>query len=217
MSRMERRQKTALDEAYRYYNRLENGETPDPFSLTKSVRTLRSALSFTDFSEFKLTRQLWKRLHQALFDRLLTTFPGQISLLNEKHELLEPLTLWPESGFLMFRSANCRRTDDFNEIELERLYPKTAMAIQNVWQNRGAFIEPRDFNLSDCTSNACYIKPFVTGHEIMGEESRKGKDEAYHRWWDLYWQAYCCPDRNQQKVLIQQMYALETVWGNLYY
>lgn len=217
MPRIDRRQKTALDEAYRYYNRLDDGETPDPFMLSKSVRTLRSALMFSDNTEFKLTRQLWKRLHQALFDRLLTSFAGRIYILTEERKEIEILTPVPESGFLVFRPDCCRRADDLNEIELERLYPKTALVTKQIWESRGASVQPTDFQIDECGNGVCFMKPMVVGHDVLGEESRKGKDDAYHRWWDLYWQAYCCTSRHEQELLIKQMYALESVWGNLFY
>ncbi len=218
MGRTERRQRTALDEAYRYYNRMESGEEPlDIYKLNKAVRTLAFALAFCDSGEFKLTRQLWKRLHQALFDKLISNFPGRIALLDETRAPLEIRSPLPDSGYIEFYPDRCRRADDVNEIELARLYPKTQGVLKRIWENQGAFVNPMDFEGADCDGGVCFMKPMVTGHEILGEESRKGKDEAYSRWWELYWQAYCTPNRRQQEVITRQMSELEAVWGNLYY
>ncbi|MBY0358931.1 MAG: hypothetical protein K2W82_13080 [Candidatus Obscuribacterales bacterium] len=217
MARVDRRQKTALDEAYKYYMRLERGETPDPYALSKAVRTLWAALTFSNGNEFKLTRQLWKRLHQALFDRLITSFAGRMSVLNAERQPLQILTTIPESAYLVFRPDCCRRADDLNEIEFKRLYPKTALGIKNIWQTRGEAVRPSDFEINDCDNGVCYMKPLVVGHEVLGEESSKGKSEAYHKWWDLYWQMYCCANPQQQELLSKQMHELEAVWGNLYY
>lgn len=219
MGRTDRRQRTALDEAYRYYNAVEAGGEPlEIYRLTKAVRTLAFALTFCDTGEFKLTRQLWKRLHQALFDKLITNFSGKIIVLDENRTALEPGATLPEAGFLDFLPDNCRRADDVNEIELVRLYPRTYNALKHVWeQRRSDTIQSGDFAGSDCDGGVCFMKPVVTGHEIMGEESRKGKDEAYSRWWELYWQAYCTANRRQQEVIMRQMSELEAVWGNLYY
>lgn len=219
MGRTERRQRTALDEAYRYYNRVESGEEQlDLFRVTKSVRTLAFALAFCDTGEFKLTRQLWRRLHQALFDKLLTNYSGRIAVLDDATRApLEARTEFPERGYLEFYPENCRRADDVSEIEIVRLYPKTQLVLKHCWENRGALVHPEDFEIADCDGGVCFMKPMVTGHEILAVESRKGKDEAYSRWWELYWQAYCTPDRRQQEMITRQMSELEAVWGNLYY
>lgn len=217
MGRTDRRQRTALDEAYRYYNRIESGEEAlDIYKLTKAVRTLAFALAFCDSGEFKLTRQLWKRLHQALFDKLLSNFPGRIAILDENRSPISMQAL-PDCGFLEFYPEKCRRADDVNEIELTRLYPKTQNVVKRIWEGQGGVINPADFDGNECEGGVCFMKPMVTGHEILGEESRKGKDEAYNRWWELYWQAYCTPNRRQQELITRQMSELEAVWGNLYY
>ncbi|MBI4533419.1 MAG: hypothetical protein HY711_05675, partial [Candidatus Melainabacteria bacterium] len=77
MARLERREKLALDESYRYYRMLDkNGGQPELYRLVKCFKTVSAALNIADEGQFKLTRQLWRRIHQALFDKLVTTFPG---------------------------------------------------------------------------------------------------------------------------------------------
>ena len=218
MGRTERRERTALDEAYRYYRQIDSGaESPDLYLLNKSVKTLSFALTFADTSEFKLTRQLWKRLHQALFDKLLSNFSGRLVIYDEERRPLEILNPLPDYGYLEFHPDRCRRNDDINDIELIRLYPKTQTVVKRLWEQKGSFIKPSDFEGGDCDGGVCFMKPMVTGHEILGEESRKGRDDAHHKWWELYWQVYCIANKKEQNQIQQQMNELEAVWGNLYY
>lgn len=220
MGRTERRERTALDEAYRYFRKLDSGEeAPDVFLLNKSVKTLSFALAFSDSNEFKLTRQLWRRLHQALFDKLISNFSGQIAVFDENHKALEIRTPLPEQGFVEFHPDRCKRNDDINEIEISRLYPKTYTVVKRLWEQRSAFIKPSDFEGGDCDkdSGVCFMKPMVLGHEVLTAESQKGRDEAHHKWWELYWQAYCITNKKEQDLITKQMTELEAVWGNLYY
>lgn len=217
-SRTERRERTALDEAYRYYQKLESGEEiANLYILNKAVKTLSFALAFSDTNEFKLTRQLWGRLHQALFDRLLTTFPGRITIYDRHHRPLEILNDIPENGFVEFHPDRCRRTDDINEIEVSKLYPKTLAIVKKLWKNKGAFIKPSDFEGGDCEGGVCHMKPMVVGKEVLQEESKKGRDDAHSKWWELYWQAYCINSKKEQDLIVKQMHELESIWGNLYY
>lgn len=218
MGRQDRRERTALDEAFRYFRELEGGDlAPDIFRLNKAVKTLAFALAVSDVSEFKLTKQLWKRLHQALFDKLISNFNGQIEVLDEDRvpqEIRNPL---PERGWVVFHPERCKRDDDSNEIEIQRLYPKTHAVIKHVWEERGAFIKPADFEGGECTGGVCFMKPMVPGQEVLSEESSKGRADAHNKWWELYWQAYCSGNKRDQDNLTKQMNDLESIWGNLYY
>lgn len=217
MGRAERRERTALDEAYHYYRKLDSGETPDIFSLNKAVRTLSFALAVSDMKEFKFTKQLWKRLHQALFDKLITNFSGRIAILDEQRIALEILNPLPEYGYIEFYPDGCKRLDDLNEIELGKLYPKSHSVIKRIWEERGAFIKPADFEGNDCDGGVCFMKPMVMGQEVLGEESTRGRNDAHNKWWELYWQAYCTNNKHEQQILVKQMNELETIWGNLSY
>ena len=218
MGRQDRRQRTALDEAYRYYKQLESGESsPDIFRLIQAVKTLSFALAVADFSEFKLTKQLWKRLLQALFDKMITSFSGRIAIFDENRSECPLLSPLPENGYLKYYGYHLRRSDDVIEMDLGKLFPKTYNAVRKVWQERGASIQPSDFEGSDCEGGVCFMRPLVLGQEVLGEESQKGHAEAHSRWWELYWQAYCSSDKQDLSSLTRQMNELETVWGNLYY
>lgn len=220
MARIDRRSKLALDESYRYYRHLEKGEEPRLFELTRSLCTLSHALYFAETGEFKLTRQLWRRLQQALFDRLISSFSGRFNLLDSEGTVIDFGREIPEGGYLSFRAAGCKRIEDTTHIEISRLYPKTFHVISKVWKEGRRKISPRDFEgIPDCDehSGVCMMKPIVVGHETLHQESRTGKQEAYHKWWELYWQAYCTPNRNERTVLYKHMLEIETVWGNLYY
>lgn len=218
MGRQDRRERTALDEAYRYYRQLDSSEEkPDIFRLNKAVKTLSFALAVSDVSEFKLTKQLWKRLHQALFDKLISSFEGRIAIYDENRQAMEILQRLPENGFIEFYPEACRRDDDINEIELSKLYPKTYNVIKHVWEERNAFIKPQDFEGKDCDGGVCYMKPVLLGQEVLVAESNNGRADAHNRWWELYWQAYCSADKRDQDILVKQMNELEEIWGNLYY
>ena len=217
MGRQERRERTALDEAFRYFRELEGGQSPDIFRLNKSVKTLSFALAVSDVSEFKLTKQLWKRLHQALFDRLITNFSGQIEVLDESRVSQEIRNPFPEYGHIVFHPDACKRDDDRNEIEIQKLYPKTHSVLKRIWEERGAFIKPADFEGGECADGVCFMKPMVPGQEVLSEESNKGRADAHNRWWELYWQAYCSGSKKDQDTLTKQMNDLESIWGNLYY
>src|SRR5262245_23189515 len=124
MGKIDRRHKLALDESYRYYLALEAGQAPHIYQLTKSLRTLSIALAFADQGGFKLTRQLWKRLQQALFDRLINAFPGSLTVYDMSGKRLEPGKPLPEDGYIHFNADGCKRADDVVQIELNRIYPK---------------------------------------------------------------------------------------------
>lgn len=218
MGRLDRRRRTALDEAYRYYRQIENGEAePDIYRLNQAVKTLSFALAVADVSEFKLTKQLWKRLHQALFDRLVTNFSGRLAVLTENREECEIRNDLPEKGYLQFYPDHCKRSDDVNEIELGKLFPGTYNTIRKLWLKRGAFVRPADFEGNNCEGGVCYMKPMVLGQDVLNEESKAGQLDAHNKWWELYWLAYCSNSKQEQMALTRQMSALESIWGNLYY
>ncbi len=218
MGREDRRQKVALDESYRYYRFLESkGEPPEMFRLTKCLRTLSTALAFADQGEFKLTRQLWKRLQQALFDRLISGFPGKYALFDNEGEPIRPNQKFPEEGVLSFRPSLCRRAEDMISIEIRRLYPKTHTCLAKAWRQGRTSVAPPDFAESDCEGGLCPMKPVLFGHEVLGEESQAARDRAYRKWWDLYWQAYCTGNKHERELIYRHMSEIESVWGDLYY
>lgn len=219
MARIDRRGKLALDESFRYYRHLESGGEPGLFELTRSLRTLSNALYFAETGEFKLTRQLWRRLQQALFDRLVSSFSGRYVLMNAEREILEFGTSVPDDGFLSFRPDGCKRTDDVVMLEVSRLYPKTHVVISKLWAEGRTRIAPEDVAaVPDCgDSGVCMMKPVVLGSEKLDAESKDGKVVAYRKWWELYWQAYCTPKKAERQDLYKQMLDIEAVWGSLYY
>lgn len=218
MGRQDRRERTALDEAYKYYRELEAGATQlDIYRLNKAVRTLSFALAVSDINEFKLTKQLWKSLHQALFDKLINSSAGRVEVYDTARKELEIRTPFPERGYLRFFPERCKRSDDTNEIEIAKLYPKTQHVIKSIWESRGAFIKPSDFEQEDCGGGICFMKPIILGQEVLGEESTRGRQNAHSRWWELYWQAYCTANKRDQEQLVKQMNDLEEIWGDLYY
>lgn len=218
MARQDRREKLALDESYRYYRTLEkDGQLPELYRLVKCFKTVTAALNVAENGQFKLTRQLWKRIHHALFDKLLTSFPGYLVVTSQAGEQVTPKTLLPEEGTVEFHPDGCRRADDIFQLEIKHLYPGTQYCLNKAWQSRGARIMPEDFAGPQCGSQGCFLKPVVLGDEVLSEESKNGRQKAYHDWWDYYWQAYCTRDKQERQMIFRHMDELEQVWGNLFY
>jgi hypothetical protein len=219
MARIDRRGKLALDESYRYYRHLEGGAEPELFEMTRSLRTLSNALYFADTGEFKLTRQLWRRLQQALFDRMMSSFAGRYTLMNAEREVLEFGTSMPEDGFISFRPDGCKRVEDMAIMEVSRLYPKMFVVVSKLWAEGRSRMTPDDVAaMPDCAdTGVCMMKPVVLGKETLDAESKHGKTQAYRKWWELYWQAYCTPKKAERQELYRHMLDIEAVWGSLYY
>jgi len=51
----------------------------------------------------------------------------------------------------------------------------------------------------ECNGDVCMPKLFAIGDEILQREASSGKKQAYEQWWELYWQAYCTPDRKRSR------------------
>lgn len=218
MGRQDRRHKLALDESFRYYRSIDSGEAePSIFELTKSLGTLSTALAFAQMGEFKLTRQLWKRLQQAMFDKLLTTFAGEIVVLDADGRPITPGGDLPEDGLLEFHPDRCHRAEDHCRIEIGKLYPKTIAVLQKLWAAGKTSVSPMDFDGYECEGGLCPMRPLMVGQDVLVKESLTGKDAAYNRWWELYWQAYCSDDEEYREEMYKQMGELEAVWGDLYY
>jgi hypothetical protein len=220
MARIDRRGKQALDESYRYFRNLEGGAEPELFIHTRSLNTLSNALHFAETGEFKLTRQLWRRLQQALFDRLVASFSGRFMVMNADREIMEFGTSMPEEGYVTFRPDGCKRTEDMAVIEISRLYPKTHVVLSKLWAEGRTRLTPEDVAaVPDCAEDTgvCMMKPVVLGRETLEVESRSGKQEAYRKWWELYWQAYCTRKKAERQELYRHMIEIEAVWGDLYY
>ena len=219
MARLDRRDKLALDEAYRYYRALDkNGERPDLYRLVKCFKTVTVALQVSgDSHQFKLTRQLWRRIQQAMFDKLITSFPGYVIVTGESGEQVKSKEHFPDEGAVEFHPDGCRRADDLFQMEVKHLYPATQYRLQKVWEHKGARTAPDDFPNEQCSAAGCFMKPVVLGEEVLSEESDSGKEKAYHEWWDLYQQAYCTKDEREKHMIYRRMDELESVWGNLFY
>lgn len=218
MGRLDRREKLALDESYRYYLTLEAGEKPAVFRLTQSLRTLSTALAFPEHRDFKLTRQLWKRLQQFLFDRLITSFAGELSVHRQNGTRVLPGRPIPSDGYVRFRTDGCKRLDDIAELEVKHLYPKTLKGLSTAWMAGRSRVRPQNFDgINECDAGVCLMTPVVVGVDVLNEESRTSKDEAYRRFWDLYLQAYCTPRKHERAMIYKHMSQIESVWGDLYY
>jgi hypothetical protein len=218
MARIDRRNRLALDESYRYYRSIEAGKPPELFALSRCLNNVSTALFQSHGSEFKLTRQLWKRLQEALFDSYITNFVGTFEIRDSEGRPIKPGQMWPEQGVLSFRPEGCRRAEDIAEIELKRLYPSTFRGLEMLWKRQQSSVDPSAFSKEmSCDDGVCVMRPMVVGHEVLNAESSAGKAVAYQKWWELYWQAYCTARRTERVVLYRSMMELEVVWGDLYY
>jgi hypothetical protein len=218
MARIDRRQRLSLDESYRYYRKLSAGVAPDLFPLSRALNNVSAGLQASESNQFKLTRQLWRRLHEALFEAYIVNFPGSFYLKDASDSRLEFGQSWPEQGWVSFKPDGCRRVEDVAEMEIKRLYPRTEEALLRLWKSRVLHCNPSDFAaVSACEDGVCPVAPVVVGHEAFDKESSAGKQVAYQRWWELYWQAYCSVRRPDRAVIYRSMMALEAVFGDLYY
>lgn len=215
---MDRRTKLALDESYHYYLDLDKTDSPpDLFRLIKCLHTVEAALNMAEGTQFKLTKQLWKRINYALFDKLITSFPGYVLVVDGDGNRVKPKTAFPESGVVEFYPEGGRRKDDVFSLEIKNLYPATQYRLGIAWKARGAMVRPADFYGPLCTEQGCFLKPVVLGQEVLNKESLDGREKAYTDWWELYWQAYCAKGKQERTILYRQMDEIEQVWGDLYY
>jgi len=217
MGRLDRREKTALDEAYRLFRTISHEDTaPDLYQLVRCLKTIENALIGAREGQLTLTVRLWQRIREALFDKLFTSFSAYVVIYTPDDNVLEPKKPIPEGAIVEIRPEGLRRADDAFSMEIEHLHPDTRSALHKVWMERGNWTKRDDFLNFGCTE-MCAPKLFVIGEEILQNETEVGKEKAYKQWWDLYWQAYCTDDQEQRKFINQRMESLESVWGNLYY
>jgi len=215
----DRREKLALDEAFGFFQRsLEQQLILDIYSLAKALKTVSMALDGVREGKYKLTLRLWNRIQSALFDRLVTRYSAHVVVYTADEKALNARQPWPEDGTIEVHPEDLKRADDYFRLPLKQLYPPTRERLEKIWTERGPRIQNDDFTdlLSEC-NDFCSIEDFVVGGELLREESVTAKLEAYQRWWDLFWQSYGCSDKKEKQDIMQEMSALEQVWGNLNY
>lgn len=220
MARVDRRDKIALDEAYSYYkNTVVSDGNSDLLTMVNALKTVSFALHASTAAEFKLTKRLWLRIEQALFDKLVTGFPSHVVVLGGDGNVLTVDDELTEDCVIELHPEGLRRADDVFRMPFCDLPPVTQMQMTRVWREKGPDLRREDFIVAnECdASGLCPVKPFAIGHEILEREANSGKQVAYQQWWGLYWQAYCTNDAREKELLTQQMSSLESIWGNLYY
>ena len=219
MARSDRREKLALDEAYRLFHRtLKDDPAVDIYSLARSLRTVTRAVEGAGSGQFKLTVKLWQRIQRGLFDKLITGFPAHILIFDENGQVLKPHQAWTDDATLEIHPEGLRRNEDFFRMPVKDLQYGTKNRLERIWLERGSSTRKGDFaGVDEECGEVCTPKNFVIGDEVLRMESTKGKEEAYAQWWDLFWQSYCSKSGSDKHAMVQQMNALESVWGNLYY
>jgi len=217
MGKLDRRAKLALDEAYRLFRSISKDEcVPELFQLVRCLKTVGNALDGAVEGRLKLTVRLWRRIYVALFDKLLTSYPAYLVIYDANGDVLKPKQTIPEEATLEIHPQGLRRADDKFKTLMADLHPKTNELLTRVWCERGNFTKKEDFVSSEC-GDYCAPQHFAIGDDILQSESEVGKQVAYSRWWDLYWQAYCTRDQEEKRLITKQMESIEAVWGDLYY
>lgn len=217
MARMDRREKLALEDAYCFSKAVtKDGNTPDLYKLANSLKTIENALKFSNAGQFKLTTRLWKRIQELLFDKLITSYPAHIVVFTTNGQSLSNKEPIPDDAVIEIHPEGLRRADDVFRMEFCCLHPITQLRLRKAWIEGGAKMKPEDIDIGDC-KGVCVPKSFIIGDEVLLNESQFGKQHAYEKWWELYWQAYCTNDRSEKQAIEKEMAMLEAVWGDLYY
>jgi hypothetical protein len=222
MAKVERREKLALDEAYRLFHKTLEGEhaeqAPDIYSIARSLKTVSKAIESADGANFKLTVRLWQRIERALFEKLITSHPAHLVVYSTAGNVLKPKEKWTEEAVIELHPEGLRRNEDCFRLKAKDLNSGTRARLEKLWTERGPSVRSEDFlDVEEECGEYCTPKNFVIGDEILRTESMQGKANAYAQYWDLFWQSYCTSNPKEKKVMTQQMNALESVWGNLYY
>jgi hypothetical protein len=214
---MDRREKLALDDAYRFFRAVmkEDG-APDLYKLANCLKTVSNALRSSANGEFKLTIRLWQRIQVLLFDKLICSFPAHVVILSTNGGSIPVKEDIADEAIVEIHPEGLKRADDAFRIGFKHLHPITQLRLKRVWQEKGPATKPEDFTGTEC-GDSCTPHSFIIGDEVLQEESKFGKQLAYQKWWELYWQAYCSIDRGERALIENEMGALEKVWGNLYY
>jgi hypothetical protein len=215
----DRRNRVALDHVYTYYRcTVVNDGHDDLLSLVNALKTISHALRGYSSPSFKLTRRLWLRIEQALFDRLITSYPAHAVILNANGKALTSHDALTGGCIIELHPEGLRRADDVFRMPYSDLPAATQTQLTRAWKEKGPAIKREDFLSSQCNATGvCAMKPFAVGHELIEEEAASGRLIAYQEWWNLYWQEYCTADGREKRMLSRQMDSLESVWGNLYY
>lgn len=216
--RIERRERLALDDAYAFYRQTIHDERQmNLHGLVNSLKIVATALRKAEEGHFKLTTRLWMRIEQALFDKLLTTYPAYVVVTTPNGRALEPHKELPEDGTVELHPEGLKRNDDVFAMAVQHLHPLTRRRLNKVWLERGPITRREDFANLNCADGVCSINnTFIAGQEILEQEASNGKRHAMEQWWELYWQKYCTPDKKERQTLARQMAALESVWGDLH-
>src|SRR6516165_9902720 len=137
MARLDRREKVALDNAYRFFREvMRNGSAPDLYRLANCLKTISNAMTASQTSEFKLTTRLWRRIQETLMDKLLASFPAHIIILSNQGEALGAKELVPEDALVEVHPQGLRRSDDSFRLEIRLFHPLTQARLKKAWKEK---------------------------------------------------------------------------------
>lgn len=237
--RQERRDRVALDKAYDFYRRLVmDGSSNDLHLLANSLKTVCNALDASENGEMQLTLRLWRKIRQALFDKLLTSFPCYVVAIGPDGNAITSRQALPDDTLIELHPEGLKRDDDVFHLQLDELHGRTREMLDRAWQEHGPSMRREDFEREreeneglqhgdggGCQNGVCALRTpgfssgsgFIPGDEVMAREASQGRARAYQDYWRLYWQSYCSPNARERQYLSRQMASLEAVWGNLHY
>jgi hypothetical protein len=220
----DRRDRVALDKAYDFYRDLvTEGSTNDLHKLANSLKTVCAALEASEKGDMALTYRLWRKIKQALFDKLLTSFPCYVVAISADGEVLNTRRELPEDCSIELHPEGLRRDDDVFQMDFHQLHSLTQDRLSKVWLERGPSTRKEDFTHhptdDQCVDGVCALRTngFIVGDEVLSQEATEGRLKAYDHYWRLYWQSYCTPSAREKQYFMRQMASLEAVWGNLHY
>lgn len=220
MATADRRRKGSVNESYAYLRELEDGNSqPELFKLIKALQAVCAALRLSDSegdSDAGISGRMWRCVYRALFDTLITSFPGYVILSNENGEIQMPRSEFPEDGYLEFRPDQCKRTHDEFRMPLRDLLPGTRYYLALSWKLKGPRISPADFPCEAATFCSAFVRQ---SREVSDEEVKaatmRGRKQAHDEWRRLHREVSRAPDSEERQRLLDCMDDLESVWGSL--
>jgi len=222
MAGNERRYFMALDEAYEYFKLLTTDSPPQPslYKICAALRTLDKALESSSQSlpfSTALSVDAWSHIRHTLFNVLIASFPGYFVVFPDGEDM--PVTAgddWPAEGRLEFYPERGQRKEDSYHAWLENLDGDILLILRWCFAEGRQYVNPADFipdgdpgDISEPEEASVFIDRI----EQCLQEAQYGKKRAHQKWWQLYWEANSCRNKQQRHELQRQMEQLQAVWG----
>jgi hypothetical protein len=223
MTKLERRNAVALDDAYFYCRILETkSERPTLYKVCNAIRTLDLALAMHDEPPMPLNicAEAWSRVRDSLFNILISSFQGNFFVYTDEDSgPVDQDSPRPEQGYVTFYPAKSNRKNDSYTSRTERIDPSVLTTLRWLFAEGRNAVEPADFaqepgvEPEDVEDIEKARELLIKLYAVCEEEASVGKKKAHRRWWQLYWEADACEDKRERHQLRKQMLALQTIWG----